>query len=117
MKIKDIIVEQTGMQAISPDQKAVFSKATFYPQMDNNYELYRFGISMAASPNAKTPTTGVGDVPIIYAYSKGDEDIIKATEKHHKIKGQHVSATDSGEPEGTYKVSPTAKPKRNKYGV
>ena len=117
MKIRDIILEQTGIQSMSLDQKAVFSKATYYPQMDNNYELYRFGISMASSPNADTPVTSVGDVPVIYAYSKGDEEIIKATEKHHKIKGKQISSTDSKEPDGTYTASPTAKPKRNRYGV
>lgn len=115
MKIRDVIVEaNSGIH--KHDAKAI-SGALKYPQMDNSYGLYRFGVSMAGQPGNPGPTSTIGEVPVIIPYSKGDEEIIKATEKIHGVKGKNMTSKGSHESTGTNKSSPVATIKRNRYGV
>jgi hypothetical protein len=115
MRIKDLIIETK--QGFKDDQVRSLPSAKSYPQMDNSYELYRFGISMAGEPGQSSPTSAVGDVPVIVPYSKGDEEIIRTTEKLHGAKGKFLTSKGSKESKDTNKASPTANIKRNKYGV
>lgn len=114
MRIRDIFEDKSG---IHNDNASTLPSTVKYPQMDNAYELYRFGVSMAGQPGIPTPTSTIGDVPVLVPYSKGDEDIIRATEKLHGVRGKAINSKGSSEPTGTNTVSPTAKPKRNRYGV
>lgn len=114
MRIRDIFEDKSG---IDEKNASTLPSTVKYPQMDNAYELYRFGVSMAGQPGPPGPTSTIGDVPVLVPYSKGDEDIIRATEKIHGVKGRSMNSKGSSEPAGTNKVSPTAKPKRNRYGV
>jgi len=104
-------LHQTHLDSLPPSKK--------FPQMDNSYEMYRFGISMATSPGITTdPVHGpVGDAPMVVSYSDGDEEIINSTLKQHGVKHSHLTAHKSGETDGTHKVSPVAARKKNKYGV
>lgn len=114
MRLREIFEDKSGINA--NDARAM-ANTVKYPQMDNSYELYRFGVSMAGQPGPTGPTATVGDVPVLVAYSKGDEEIIRSTEKAHGVKGRSINSRASKEPQGTNIVSPTAAAKRNKYGV
>jgi len=114
VRIREIFEDKNG---IHNDNTRAMAPTMNYPQMDNSYELYRFGVSMAAQPGNSGPTATVGDVPVLVAYSKGDEEIIRSAEKVHGVKGRSMNSSGSKEPKGTNTVSPTATVKRNRYGV
>jgi hypothetical protein len=88
----------------------------------NPYAGYRFGLSMAGA-NGKnhgaTPKTGAlsGD-PLLTVYTQEEYEIIQQAAKE-VMAGPIKKLSDmaSREPGDTYKQSPVAKPKRNKYGV
>jgi hypothetical protein len=83
-----------------------------YPEMNSFYDLYRFGVDMAGQPNQNAPSRGpFGQSPATYAYSQGDEDKVKATEKSLKKRGKYISKGRSREAPDTYVVSPV--PTRN----
>jgi hypothetical protein len=117
MRAKEFIPEAKNFGGMSDHAVNAFSNGKHYPQMDNNYELYRFGISMAGSPDNQAPKEGTGEIPVIFAYTSGEEEIIAATEKAHGMKGKRIGPEGSREVKDTHNVSPVAKPKRNKYGV
>jgi hypothetical protein len=114
MRAKEFINEAHG---IDKDSASVIDGGKIYKQMNNGYDLYRFGVSMAGQPDVKAPKGTIGDVPMVFPYSKGDEDIVRAAEKSQGKIGTRLTPKGANEPKGTNTVSPTAKPKRNKYGV
>lgn len=81
------------------------------------YMQYRFGIAMA-NPES-TPSAGAmsGD-PLITAYTDAEMEKVKGAAKATGAGAiTHLSDGVSDEAEGTNKVSPVAKPKKNKYGI
>lgn len=114
VRIREICEGKSGID--SKDAGAISNAKTF-PQMDNSYELYRFGITMAGVPEVTTPTSTIGDVPVIVPYSKGDEEIVRGAEKLHGIKGKMLTSKGSKEPKDVNKTSAVAAIKKNRYGV
>jgi len=115
MKIRDILTEDEFKDVHS----STLPKADFYPEMpaSSPYYSYRFGLGMADHttfhPNASSKNASV-----IVQYSKGEEEIVAATEKKlGKFGKKNLADNGSNEPEGTHKTSPVAKKKKNKYGV
>jgi hypothetical protein len=118
MRAKEFINEEKK-SSISKSAKKATPGLKKFPQMDNSYGIYRFGIAMASSPGTTDDAVEgpIGNVPIAVAYSKGEEEIIKATLKQVGDSSVTVTPSGSSEQDDTYKTSPIAAPKRNKYGV
>lgn len=122
MRAKEFIREST--KPLRKSAKQSLPNLTSAPVLDNNnhpYLAYRFGVALAPSPD----TEGVYDEgPIGSAfsmmdYTSGDKMIRDAAAKKMGI--TFANGTGKGSEELSdkiiNKVSPVAKPKRNRYGV
>jgi len=118
MKINEIILEaklRKGSVYALPD-------ADSYPELNlyaTPYKSYRFGVALAGSPSQEADPEGAnaGDLMTI-AYSDADREKIDATKKDFGITKTRLHTGKGSEELPTVnKISPTAKPKRNKYGV
>ena len=115
MKMKELLTEEEFKDVHS----STLPRASYYPEMpaSSPYYAYRFGMGMADHttfhPNGPSKNSAV-----IVQYSKGEEEIVSATEKKlGKFGKKNLADNGSNEPEGTNKNSPVAKKKKNKYGV
>lgn len=98
-------------KGLHKDQKAVISNAARYPSTPAHYyDMYRFGVHMAGSPEGQTfdPAGPSGNEMVTVAYSKAEEDIIKHTAKEMGIKGVAMTSSGSLEPKDTNVKSPVA---------
>jgi hypothetical protein len=116
MKINEIIAESTDKKLPKVAQAgAVHAKR--YDDLDTYYGMYRFGVALA-NHNKDNPTQGPArDKFTVWAYTDGDEEIIKKAEKSFGTKGTDIVKGPSEENDTINITSPIAKPKRNKYGV
>ena len=135
MKIKDIIVEdssnvetddpQGGMQDIAPETEAALPNAQTFASMNSStgsaYMNYRMGIALAGAPDYPTKMAAdnwIGGDPLLAPYTDVEQDMVNAAAKAvGGGKAQKWSGDRSKEIPTTYKQSPVAKPKKNKYGV
>jgi hypothetical protein len=83
------------------------------------YNMYRFGVHMAGSPDdqdmdSESPSSNQMS---LYAYTDADQAIIDKSKKDLGYKGKKLSGNRSEEPEGTNKTSPVAQHKKNRYGI
>lgn len=78
--------------------------------IDQYYGYYRLGLAMSGAPDQETPREGPAkDVPTIWPYSEGDEEIVNKAIKNQGIKGKDiVKKGKSQELPSTYTVSPVA---------
>lgn len=95
---------------------------TSWPALNNNnnpYHAYRFGISLAGSPDNFVEKEGpIGGNFITISYSDGDEKILKAAAKKMGFSSKSIgSSKQSCELPNVYKSSSVAKIKRNRYGI
>lgn len=122
MKINEIITE-SGMHPISKDQKAAMKNATTFPDQNMStgsaYKGWRFGIALAGAPEYPTKADNwIGGDPLLAPYTKEEMDIINyASQQVGDGSKQTWSNSRSQEMDNVQKVSPTAKQKKNKYGV
>lgn len=118
MRVHEILTERSEKK-LSKNARHSAPHAKQYTGIDQYYGMYRFGLAMAAAPDGDTPEEGPAkDVPAVWMYSKGEEEIVNRAAKNQGIDGKTiVSAGPSEEVPTTYTTSPVAKPKRNKYGV
>jgi hypothetical protein len=101
------------------------TRARYFPDMDKYYQLYRLTLDMAGINTP--PDQKVNDIDgegwpasnnaVMLAYTKVDDDIINKALKKRGFKQKMTSDGDSNEHKHVNKVSPVAKPKRNRYGV
>ena len=121
MKINEIISEAKERGKIRKATKNSLSNLHSYPYLDNNvhpYVAYRFGVALARSPRDVTAKQGpIGSQFTTIGYSDVDQEIIDHARKEFGLKTRKHSGKGSKELEKINKVSPVAKPKRNKYGV
>ena len=134
MKIKDIIVEDSdhvgdsgsgGMQPIQDEVKAAMMNAQTFPDMNQStgsaYLGYRMGIALAGAPTYPTQMEAdnwIGGDPLLSTYTEVEQEMVNAAAKAvGGGKSQKWSGKRSQEIPTTYKVSPTAPKKKNKYGV
>lgn len=89
-----------------------------FPDMPGNnaYRAYRFAMAMA-NHNLDHKDGPTSQYAVISAYSKGEEEIIKAAMKKTGERALKVSNKGSTEPKNTNNTSPVAKIKKNKYGI
>lgn len=118
MKIFEILTEKAEKK-LGKNIKQSGAHAKQYQGIDQYYGMYRFGIAMAGAPEKPINKEGPAkDVPAVWMYSKGEEDIVNAAQRNQGIKGKTlVSKGPSQELKTTNKQSVVAKPKPNKYGV
>jgi hypothetical protein len=118
MKVRDILVEKAEKK-LGKNIKQSGSHAKQYGEIDQYYGMYRFGIAMAGAPDKPIAKEGPAkDVPAVWMYSKGEEDIVNQAQKNQGINGKTiVGKGPSQELKSVNKVSPVAKPKPNKHGV
>jgi hypothetical protein len=114
MRAKEFIIERELAHRKSSTMP--FSK--HFPDMPSSdpYQAYRFGVAMAnhTMNHAEGPAA---QHSIIVAYTPEEEDIIKGGERQTGHKGIMLTDKGSSEPDSTYKISPVAKRKPNKFGI
>ena len=82
MKAYEILSERSEKK-LSKNAKYSAPHAKQYQDIDQYYGMYRFGVAMAAAPDGETPKEGPAkDVPAVWMYSKGEEDIVKKAQKN-----------------------------------
>lgn len=116
MKITEIINEER----LGAGTRSAVPNINSFPQLDNSnpYELYRFGVALAGSPDFPTPKEGPTSSNLVtIGYSDADQEIIDRAASQFGLNQKHISGKKSKEVEGTGKTSPVAKVKRNQYGV
>jgi hypothetical protein len=114
MKAREFITEK-----MMPNRYAApLSKAKRYPEYPSSspYKIYRFSTQMA---DHTTPQTygAAANLGVTVAYSKGEEEIIDATEKRLGTPSEPLSTDTSEEMSDINTKSPVAQKKKNKYGV
>ena len=114
MKAREFITEE-----MMPNRYAApLSRARRYPEYPSSspYKIYRFSTQMA---DHETPQTygAAANLGVTVAYSKGEEEIIDATEKRLGTPSEPLSTNKSEEMNDINKKSPVAQKKKNKYGV
>jgi hypothetical protein len=137
MKIKDIIVEDSdavdtndvngGTRNIEPEMKAALTNAQTFPALNmstgrgGSYMNYRMSIALAGAPDYPTKMAAdnwIGGDPLLSPYTELEQEMVNAAAK--AVGGgqsQKWSGDRSKEIATTYKQSPVASPKKNKYGV
>jgi len=91
-----------------------------YPGNHTYYDMYRFGVDMAGSPDdhhSFDPSSPVANQLVTLSYSDADQKIIDKSKKKMGFTSKQLTPNDSKEPSDTSNNSPVAKIKRNKYGV
>lgn len=119
MRAREFITEESTSQLHDYQEKAI-SGAKFFPNMDQYYQFYRFGVAMASSPNfdqSAIPAGPASNHPATVSYSSADEEIVQAALKKLGQDQVELSAFGSAEPDDTNRVSPVATRKKNRYGV
>ena len=118
MKIREILTEKSER----PLGKNIRQSGTYakqYQGIDQYYDMYRLGIAMAGAPDIPIDSEGPAkDIPAVWMYSKGEEDIVNRAAKNQGIKGKTI--VGKGQSEELPQIntsSPVAQPKRNKYGI
>jgi hypothetical protein len=128
MKIIDIITENadapgnTGgsTSKVHAHHEAVVKGMETYPELPAHYyNMYRFGVHMAGSPADQDmkSISSVANQMVTLAYTDADQAIINKSKKAMGLTGKQLTSKDSRESADTHKVSPTAKIKKNQYGV
>jgi hypothetical protein len=134
MKVTEIITESNSENSNATDQAGTTKKSGkmhdhfkssikgmhTYPGNHTYYDMYRFGVDMAGSPddyNTYDPASPIANQLVTLSYSDADQKIIDKSKKKMGFKSKKLTPNDSKEPSDTSNTSPVAKVKRNKYGV
>ena len=123
MRAKEFIPEGQDRKTLRKGVAQSMSNLTVYDQLDNNnnpYLAYRFGMALAGSPNEDMDKRGaMGSDFVMVDYTDADTAIRLGAERVMGVRSTKSTGKGSLELDGKIinKVSPTAKPKRNRYGV
>lgn len=134
MKVSEIITESdsgntdaTGQAGTTKKSKKMHDhfKSSIkgmhtYPGNHTYYDMYRFGVDMAGSPDDHCKYDSASPVAnqlVTLSYSDADQKIIDKSKKKMGFKSKQLTPNNSKELSDTSNTSPVAKIKRNKYGV
>lgn len=134
MKIREIIVEDSdavgtsgkgGMQPVKDEVKAAMPNAQTFPSLNQStgsaYMNYRMGLALAGAPTYPTKMEAdnwIGGDPLLAPYTDVEQEMVNAAAQAVGAgTSQKWTGDRSKEISTTHKVSPVAKPKKNKYGV
>ena len=81
------------------------------------YSVYRLGLALAAGEENQAQADNIGRHPLIIPATQAEADKLEQAVVHQGYKIKQRSTPGSAEISTINKVSPVAKPKRNKYGV
>lgn len=115
MKVKEILQEGEFRPGVSDPM----SDSYYYKdlQASSPYMTYRFGMGMADHTTFH-PNGPAKNSAVIVRYSRGEDEIVDATEKKlGKFGKTRLADEGSDEPPQTNTQSVVAKRKKNKYGV
>ena len=110
---------ERGPGLLEPERQAMPGVKTFPDIPSHYYDMYRFGMHMAGSPDGqKMEKRGaVGNQLVTLAYSDADADIVNKSAKAMNISIKALSSDGSEESKEINQTSPIAKPKRNRFGI
>lgn len=121
---KDLLEAKQGKMTKREQQPTRgVNKITDAEKWNSDYKLYRLGLAVACTDGINDPDmdfeSWVGRWKTTHPYTKEEQAMLKKAYKAAKISYQDVNNGDmrSLELDSTNKVSPVAKPKRNKYGI
>lgn len=125
MKIQEIIVEATSSK---PTKRQTQSTKGMNIYKDgetwtSDYSGYRLGMAVAGTDGKIEPNMDaesyIGKKKLTYPYTKEEQEMLKKAYKTVGVTYVDINHgdMDSKELDTTNRVSPVAKPKRNKYGV
>lgn len=90
MRARDFINEDTERK-LRKAARLALPHAQQMTDIDQYYGFYRLGLAFAGSPDEGTPVEGPAkDVPSIWPYSDGDDEIVKKGLKNQGIKGKTI---------------------------
>jgi hypothetical protein len=118
-------VGKGGTTPIDKEKKSAMRNATTVPGLNmstgSQYMNYRMGIALAGAPDYPTKMAAdnwIGGDPLISSYTQEEYDMVKAAALQVGAgRLENWTGKRSEEIAGIQKVSPVAKPKRNKYGI
>jgi nicotinamide mononucleotide adenylyltransferase len=118
-------VGKGGTKSIDKEKKSAMRNATTIPGLNMStgsmYKNYRMGIALAGAPDYPTKMAAdswIGGDPLISSYTQEEYDMVKAAALQVGAgRLENWTGKRSEEIAGVQKVSPVAKPKRNKYGI
>ena len=118
-------VGKGGTKPIDKEKKSAMRNATTVPGLNMStgsmYKNYRMGIALAGAPDYPTKMAAdswIGGDPLISSYTQEEYDMVKAAALQVGAgRLENWTGKRSEEIAGIQKVSPVAKPKRNKYGI
>lgn len=122
MRAKEFI-QEGGVKHLSTAAQASLKGALTTPDANNNagdaYKSYRFGLALAGAPDYPTKATNdIGGDPLLTTYTPEELEMVRYAGKQVGVGPlKKISSNRSEEVPDTYKTSPVAKPKKNKYGV
>ena len=128
IKAMELELQESSQEKISKRKQQSTNGLNTYgdsERMSGDYTAYRLGMAVAGS-NGKDPLpidmkakSWIGKSKSTHPYTKEEQDMLKQA---YKVVGANYKDLNNGdmkskELDTTYKVSPVAKPKKNKYGV
>ena len=122
MKIREVITEG-GTKKLNKSAKASIRGAVTAPEQNMStgsaYKNWRFGIALAGAPEYPTKAENeIGGDPLLTTYTDEEWEMMQyAAKQTNSGPLKRLSSNRSEERTDTYKQSPVAAPKRNKYGV
>ena len=123
MKIRDIISEGSNQDKIDKSAKLASSPLATTPNANLNggdaYLNYRMNLALAGAPDYPTKKESeIGGDPLYSAYTDAEWEMLQIAAK---VSGagplKKLNRKRSEEMPDVNKLSPVAKPKRNKYGI
>jgi hypothetical protein len=116
MRAREFLPE--AAQGFSDRKSSTMVRTLAFPDMpsSNPYKAYRFAMAMA-NHDLKNEAGPADEFAVISAYTEGEEEIIRAAMSQTGERAVEVADRGSREPDSTNKVSPVAKPRKNRYGV
>jgi hypothetical protein len=119
----DTFLKEGGVKKLSKTATSSIKGAITTPAANNNagdsYKSYRFGLALAGAP--EFPTKAVNDIggdPLLTTYTDEEWEMVKFAGKQTDVGPlKRLSSNRSVELDDTYKTSPVAKIKKNKYGI
>lgn len=126
MKIQEIISEAVTQKKITKRQQQSTRGLNTYSdgeKWNGDYTAYRLGQAVASTDGVTPPNidgkSWIGKSKSAHPYTKEEQEMLKLAYKAVGASYEDLNHGDmeSKELDTTNKVSPVAKPKRNKYGV
>jgi hypothetical protein len=112
MRILDLYEKYTPDVNLPNDVKHTLPHSIIFPDMDGNFEFYKFVVAMSCHPeidDAFYENRPLRDVPIAVAYTPQEFEMMKQVAKRLGQRWESITTNTSQETPGGNKVSPVMK--------